>query len=161
MGGRGGTGTRNTEAQSVTTLQKYAGIGYASNIRKDFNLDFATNSQITAISKVFSGILEYDKGYDKDKTPFNVISISIKRISEPDPEELKWNKEILGRSFEDKTIQLIIKTEPKTDSAYIRMVDSKYRSVLIGSKGGYYTYNRSGKKKSLSDFDVRYGTKEL
>ena len=161
MGGRGGTGTRNTEAQSVTTLQKYAGIGYASNIRKDFNLDFATNSQVDAISKVFSGILEYDKGYDKEKTPFNVVSVSIKRISEPDPEELKRNKEILGKSFENKTIQLIIHTEPNTDSAYIKMVDSKYRSVLIGPKGGYFTYDRNGKKKTLSSFDVRYGVKEL
>jgi len=161
MGGRGGTGTRNTEAQSVTSFEKYVGSGWASNIRKDFNLDFATNSQITAISKVFSGILEYDKGYDENRTPFVVTKVSIRRISEPNPEELKRNKETLGRSFEDKTIQLIIRTEPKTDSAYVRMVDTKYRSVLIGSKGGYYTYSLSGKKKSLSDFDVRYGSKEL
>ena len=161
MGGRGGTGTRNSEEQSVTTLQKYTGIGYRDNIRKDFNLSFATNSQIDSISRVFSGVLEYDKGYDKERTPFNVTKVSIQRISEPDPEELKLNKKILGRSFEDKTIQLIINTEPKTDSAYVKMVDSKYRRVLIGSKGGYFTYDRNGKKKTLSNFDVRYGSKEL
>lgn len=161
MGGRGGTGTRNSEEQSVTTLQKYTGIGYRDNIRKDFNLSSATNSQIDSISRVFSGILEYDKGYDENRTPFNVTKVSIQRISEPDPEELKLNKRILGRSFEDKTIQLIINTEPKTDSAYIKMVDSKYRRVLIGSKGGYFTYDRNGKKKTLSSFDVRYGSKDL
>ena len=63
--------------------------------------------------------------------------------------------------MEDKTLSLRISTEPKIDNAYIRMVDSKNRMVLIGKSGGLFTYNRKGNKVQVDSFKVRYGSQQL
>ncbi len=174
MGGRGTSATRNSATEtsnkafnpesliggSVTGLSRYTGLWKESseNIRKDFNLDFATDKQIESIISVFQGIQEYDKGYDDNKTPFTLESLKIQRVVEQTPEELARNKELFGRTMEHKDIQISIRTEPVTESSYIRMVDEKYRSAIIGKGGGFYTY-RNGKKTTIRAWDMKYGNR--
>ena len=146
---------------SVTGLSRYTGSWTEASkaIREDFNLDFATDKQIESLRYVFRGIQEYDKGYDENKTPYIVEDIMIRRVMEQTPEELARNKELFGRTLENKDIQISIRTEPVTESSYIRTVDTKYRSAIMGRSGGFYTFNRNGKKSTVRSFDMRYGSK--
>lgn len=139
--------------KDVSALDRYTGVGGGKAIREDFNLGFATASQIDAIRAVFKGMQEYDKGYDEAKTPYKITDLKIRRVvSDEDGARMRE----LGMR-EDKTIQISIDTEPVTESSYIRMVDAKHRMALIGAKGGYYTYGKNSRRKNLSSFDVRYG----
>lgn len=153
--------------QSVEELRKYAywnpedEVNPNKRIREDFNLEFATEAQLDAIRSIFKGMIEHDKWYDEDRTPFIITNVHIQRAVEQSEEELQRNKEIFGRRMEDKTIQFSVTTEPVTTSSYIRMVDTKYRMCLIGDKGGYFTLDRNGKKKRLTTFSMAYGTKNL
>ena len=141
--------------QNVDALKDYF-VNY-KQIREDFNLDFATNSQISAIADMLRGIVKYDRGHDENRTPYTIDEIRIRRVLEPDQEEIKRNKELLGRSFEDKTISVTITTIPDTDNAYVRMVDTKDRQFLIGPKGGYFTYGKGSKHKNIKAWDAQYG----
>lgn len=143
MGGRGNAGTRNNSTpkmESVTTLEKYTDKGWAKKIREDFNLDFATNSQIDSLYSLFSGIQRYDKSYGSEKEPFVIKELKIERASE-------YSKDI--------SVQIV--TEPNTDNFIIRDMDRKYRTFLLGTKGGFYTYNSKSKKVSIKEFDANYG----
>lgn len=148
------------KGQSTEILDKYTSWNEGSkNIRKDFNLDFATNKQIDAIREIFKGIREYDKGYDENKTPYTIESIRIERVSQQTPEELRRNKELFGRTMENKDISVSIITVPQSENVYIRMMDEKYRRTLIGKGGGYYTYNNNHNRTRISSFDIRYGSR--
>ena len=158
MGSIGSTVSTSTSVvgKDTTSLDRYTNFtDGAKNLRKDFNLDFATASQIDAIRSVFKGMQEYDRNYDEAKTPYKITSLSIKRVLESTEEDRARMKELGMR--EDKTIQISIDTEPVTESSYIRMADAKHRMALIGAKGGYYTYNRNSKRTPISSFDIRYG----
>ena len=172
MGGRGNGGERNNSSaptqeatiqRSITELEKYATFGGGGNeaIKKDFNLDFATEAQLDALRLMFRGILENDRGYDADKTPFVIEDIRIGRVREQTPEELARNKELFGRTMEDKDISVSITTRPDSDNALIRMWDEKNRTFLIGRSGGYFKYGNGGKKIRLRAFDVTYGTEKV
>lgn len=173
MGGRGNSGKRNsssapvqeaTPQRSITELEKYstwAGGKGDEAIRKDFGLDFATEAQLNALRQVFRGILENDRGYDAEKTPFVIEDIQIGRIREQTPEELARNKELFGRTMEDKDIRVFITTRPDSDNALIRMWDEKNRTFIIGKSGGYYKFGNNGRKIRLNAFDVTYGTEKV
>lgn len=120
-------------------------------------MGFATEKQIETIRDLFKGIQNNDKGYDEGRTPFNITDISIKRLVEESPEELARNKELFGRTMENKDIMISVRTEPVTDNSYIRMMDEKYRYAIIGKGGGFYTFNKNGKKTTISSFDMNYG----
>lgn len=157
---RGTVISTSLKGQSTAVLDKYTSWDEGSkNIRKDFNLDFATESQINAIRDIFKGIREYDKGYDENKTPYTIEDIKIERLSQQTPEELQRNKELFGRTMERKDIMVSITTIPQSESALIRMMDEKYRFTLIGKGGGYYTYNDNHKRTSISSFDIMYGSR--
>lgn len=154
--------------KSITELDRYinpTATGVTSwkqakeNIRKDFGLDFATDAQIDAIRDVFKGIQEHDHGYDENKTPYNIASIRIQRVLEQTPEELARNKELFGRTYENKDIQISITTVPNTESAYLRMTDEKERYAMVGKNGGFFTYNDNGKRKTVKSFDMMYGNR--
>lgn len=132
---------------------RYTDVGGGKALRADFNLDFATDSQIAAIRGIFRGMQEYDRGYDENHTPYKITDIMIRKVTdfEDDERRRSWGMRA------DKTIQVHISTEPQTDNSYVRMADEKYRSTLIGARGGYYTYNSKHNRKDLSAFDVRYG----
>lgn len=169
MGGRGNSGNRNSTTKSfnpsslvggsVTALSRYTDTWTegSKNIRQDFNLGFATDKQIEAIRDLFKGIQNHDKGYDEGRTPFNITDISIKRLIEESPEELARNKELFGRTMENKDIMISVRTEPVTNNSYIRMVDEKYRYAIMGKGGGFYTFNKNGKKTPINSFDMNYG----
>ena len=168
MGGRGSGGVRNTDSSpiklggSITQLEKYTSYkDGGDNIRKDFNLNRATESQIESLRQMFKGILEYDRGYDDSKTPYNVMTISITPISSQTPEDLALNKRLTGRSMEQKEISILIRTEPNVDNPLIRSWDTKYRNAILGRNGGFHTYDNNGKRKSIKPFDIRYGAKDL
>lgn len=159
-----GTASRTSTSESlqdksITSLQKYTDWKEGNqNIRKDFDLDFATTAQIDAIRNMLKGVLEYDKGYDADKTPFNIHRIDIHKTTDRLSEEEKQrNKELFGKTMEDKTISFNIWTIPNSDNAYIRMMDEKHRQGLIGPGGGFYEFTDGGKRKNLKLFDVQYG----
>lgn len=162
MGGRGSSGSRNTSekfyaGKLVSDLDKYNGLEGSAKIRKDFNLDYATDQQIWAIRQIFKGMQQYDTGYDENRTPFVIEKLEIRKVIEQTPEELAQNKELFGRTREVKDIQVSIRTSPSVDNDYIKTIDTKYRSVLIGPRGSYYTYNDKGKRVKVSDFDIAYG----
>ena len=145
----------------VTVLDKYTGSGGNENIRKDFNLGSATESQIDSIRALFKGMMEYDRGHSAEHIPYTITDISIRRVSEPNPEELARNKELFGRTFENKDISIYITTEPTTDNAYLKMMDQKTRMVLLGKGGGFYKFNKKYNKTSIRMFDVAYGTRTV
>lgn len=158
MGSVGSTVSTSTSlvGQDVTSLRKYSEIGGRKLLREDFNLDFATESQLSSIISVFRGMEQYDKGFDENKTPYQITDIKIRRIHSD--EDLQRYAEMGMKP--DKTIQLSITTAPQTDSAYIRMMDTKYRTALIGPKGGYYTYGgKNYRRQNVSDFDIKYGVR--
>lgn len=159
MGSVGSAVSKSTSlvGQDVSALDRYTGVGGGKAIKEDFNLDFATESQIDAIRGVFKGMQEYDKGYDENHTPYKITDISVRRVmSDEDIERYK----LMGMR-EYKDIQLSIRTEPQSESAYIRMADEKYRHAIIGARGGYYTYDKNSRRKTISSFDIRYGTRSL
>lgn len=170
MGGRGSASVRNNNSenvqevtsQSVTSLKKYTDWKEGEkNIRKDFNLDFATASQVSAIRRLMSGILEYDKGYDDNKTPYVITELSIKRVIEPSAESLRATKELTGRTHENKDILISITTEPVVNNLYLKMMDTKYRQAVLGKGGGFFTFGKDRKRKPIKNFDMLYGTRGL
>lgn len=166
MGSIGAGNTSNVRASerlagsSVTALNKYTESGGNKAIREDFGLDFATDNQINAIRTMFKGMLEHDKSYGEDSRPFTIDSIEIRRMTEQSPEELARNKELFGRTYEDKNIWISITTKPDDDRAIIRMMDTKYRVAVLGKGGGFYTY-KNGRRQSIRPFDMSYGSSEL
>lgn len=156
-----GTSISNTSVvgKDITALSRYTDWKEGpANLRKDFGLDFATTSQITAIRDIFKGMEKFDRSYDDGKTPFIITKIDIRRVIEEPDEKEKALRKSLGMR-EDKTIQISIHSEPQTESAIIRNMDTKYRSALIGAKGGYYTYDDKSRRKNIKPFDIQYGRK--
>ena len=155
------------EGSSINELNRYVFSPERSlmeankAIREDFGLDFATEKQIDAIRTMFKDMLEYDKSYGDDSKPFTIDSIEIRRMTEQSPEELARNKELFGRTNEIKDIWISITTKPDDDRAVIRMMDTKYRIAALGKGGGFYIYNKNGKRQSIRPFDMGYGSREL
>lgn len=149
--------------KSITELNKYLDWKEGkNNLRKDFDLDFATNAQIVSIQQLFRSMQEYDTGYDAEHTPYNIIDIDIKRVGkEYTEEDRQRDRELFGRTFENKDISVSIRTEPVTDNAYIRMMDEKYRYALLGSRGGWYTYNNKSNRVQVKTFDLHYGKRGI
>ena len=108
-----------------------------------------------------SGILEYDKGYDDNKTPYVITELSIKRVIEPSAESLRATKELTGRTHENKDILISITTEPVVNNLYLKMMDTKYRQAVLGKGGGFFTFGKDRKRKPIKNFDMLYGTRGL
>lgn len=140
------------KGKSVNDLKEY--FSDLENIRKEFDLYKATTDQLWAIKRVLYGMAEYDYTYG-DKKPFLVKDIKIKHISNREDDE--ENRRIGMTVMKDITIS--ITTAPDIDNDYIRYLDTKHRHALIGSRGGYYTYNKNAKRTNISQFDINYGKK--
>ena len=164
MGGRGLAETSSPIklGESITQLEKYTSWNEGEkNIRKDFGLERATESQIQAIRQLFKGMLKYDVGHDENHTPYIIKELKIDSISSQSPEELAHNKELFGRTMEDKNLIVSITTEPNVDNSLIRMWDTKYRHAVLGTRGGFYTYDNNHKRKVIKPFNMHYGETSL
>ena len=132
-------------------------VSAVERIREEFNLPNATTAQLNTVRDILQGMAQYDRGLDDNKTPYNIVSITIEEIgSHKTPEEIEFDKRLGIRQLKNP-LYLHIRTVPNTDSAYLRMVDEKTHSTLIGPNGGTYEYNSKHKKKSLDKWNVMYG----
>lgn len=127
-------------------------------MRKDFNIPDASDRQLDTLRAVINGIDGYDRSYGDEKTPYNITYYHIEQIGDYSEEERARRKR-LGLRTTKSPISISISTEPNTESAYLRMVDAKTHSGIIGANGGLYTYGtgKSSRKINLSRFDVAYG----
>ena len=169
MGGRGSGGTRSTaqsifkhlEGKPIESLREYSYYGQEATDKlvNDFSLGFANAAQIDGLKRVIRGILENDRYYDEEKTPYDIMSISFTRLgSEKSAEDKELERSLYGRALpETKDIAVSIYTPPHVDNAYIRMMDEKRRFLIIGNKGGYYTFDDKGKRKTVKQFTAEYG----
>lgn len=172
MGGRGTAATRNTATQSegfkgksVTDLHIAIERDYDNNenykdyearIRKTFNIPNATSKQIDSLRRIIRGMDQYDRGYDENKTPYNIYHFNVEEMGGYTEEQKSRRKE-LGMRTTAPSIYVSISTEPNVNSAYLRMMDAKEHTTLIGPNGGLYEYNNNHKKKTLKLFNVQYG----
>ena len=151
--------------KDVTSLSKLFERGENENyaqlenrVRETLNIPGASEKQIDALRQIFRGIDEYDKGYDDNKTPYRIVRFTVEEmkssiaLTDEERRRLRLNKT-------KNPIYVSISTEPNSDSAVIRMLDSKRRVAVIGPNGGLFTYDDKGNKKSLKLFDVQYGKK--
>jgi len=129
-----------------------------NRVRETLNIPGASEKQIDVLRQIFRGIDEYDKGYDDNKTPYRIVRFTVREmkststLTDEERRQLRINKT-------KNPIYLSISTEPNSDSAMIRMLDSKQRLAVIGPNGGLFMYDDKGNKKSLKLFDVQYGKK--
>lgn len=147
----------------ITELDKYSDYSKEAkdSIRKDFNLEFASNAQIDSIIRIFRGMKEYDRDYTDAKVPYVIDEIRFNRVIPAKTEEEKENERaIFGRVRpEDTTISVFITTSPDENSvgAYIKALDTKWRSFMLGKNGGFFTYAKRS-RKAISNFDAIYGS---
>ena len=120
----------------------------------------ATDNQLDTLYRIIRGIDEYDKGYDDNKTPYNIVRITVDEMKssiERTPEEIEFDRHLGIRHRSTNPIYVNIDTQPNDDRAIIRMMDEKSHNAIIGVNGGLYTYTDKGKKKTLDLFKVQYG----
>lgn len=141
---------------------KYFGIEGTKKLKQDFGLERATDAQILSIKRMLNGIAQWDKGYDDDKTPYAIKKIDIQMIMPAKTkEEIAKDRELFGRKLaEDVTISVSVTTEPQTDSAYLRYLDTKRRYALLGRNGAWFTFTNGGKRKKVDSWDMEYGKTE-
>lgn len=157
-GGGTAAATRPGEGMTGTEFaEKYGRYGETKALIKDFGLEDATPAQISALQQVIRDIPHYDDYGEGVK----IKSVYIEHLGQKKTkEEIAQEKELYGRAFRsERPISVGIGTTSNSDSAMIRIMDSKTRSFLIGSRGGYFTYSRTtpGKKVTISSFDARHG----
>ena len=166
-GGAGGSGPVEQEKKQPKDYTEMHGMSVDDirdirfmeydDFRKFFNIPEANNYQISAIKQILDGMMKYDISHDGNKTPYKIDDISISQTTIDESE--KELRKSLGMRSTASPVSVYIYTTPQTESAYLRMMDAKTRSCLIGAKGGYYTYEgkRKARKVSIKPFDIKYG----
>ena len=125
--------------------------------RKDFNVPSATSMQITALRKFFSELPKHEYMYDGNKTPFNVEELEIERLVQYTPEELQRNKELFGRTNEDKTLVMSLRTRPSyPEGSVLNFWDTTFRHIFIGKNGGMTYYDKNNKLKHTDPRKLAY-----
>ena len=175
MGGRGSAATRNStesrdfKGKSVADLLKAIEreydsenyTDYENRIRKTFNIPNATGKQIDSLRQIIRGMEQYDRGYDENKTPYNIYLFTVEEMGGYTEDEKARRKE-LGMRSTAPSIYVSISTEPNVASAYLRMTDAKDHMAMIGPNGGLYDFSdKTHKKRKLNMFDVQYGKRNL
>ena len=120
-------------------------------VERTFGLKDLTAAQKNTLLDMFRGMAQNDRSYDAEKTPYEIQHISIKQ-------PLLDN--LLPDMGENTTVQVSITTGGNTGRSYVDSLDHRYRSFLLGKKGGTYTYSKNGKRKAVSAFDIMRGTLE-
>lgn len=155
MGGRGSSGSRNSgsgktsqellEGKRVDTLEITT-----SNVEEKLGLELnsTTDSQKRTLVNMFNGMKEYDRSYNDDKTPFKIEKMQISQPSLHDP------------VVPSKDLSVLIITTGDSGRPAVDAMDTKYRQFIIGTGGGAYTYSNNGKRKTVSSFNVRYGSRD-
>ena len=154
IGANKGTTTTSFVGKNVNDL--YQATQTYESLRNTFNLQSASDAQLSTLSKILRGVDEYDRSRG-DKIPYNITSITIKQLGATyTSDELKWMK-AAGMRQSKPDIYVDIYAKPNVDNALIRMMDEKHHHAIIGPKGGLYVYVNGGKKKALDLFKVQYG----
>ena len=155
MGGRGSGGSRNS-GRNKSPQQKLEGKRVDSldittkNVEEQLGLEpnSTTASQKATLVSMFNGMKEYDRSYDDNKTPFKVQKIQISQPSLHDP------------VIPSKALSVLVVTTGDSGRPVVDAMDTKYRQFIIGTGGGAYTYSDKGKRKTVSSFDIRYGSSD-
>ena len=153
--GSNNTSSNNIVGKSVKVLDDIRKKN-SKDIRETLNIPDATEKQLDTIKRLFMLMADWKRGYDSEKTPYEIEDFSIREIGRTTDEE-KDERRKLGIKNYAPTIQISIRTAPIVDSSYIKMLDTSYHSALIGANGGLYTFTSNGKRKKLDLSDVAHG----
>lgn len=140
MGGRGATSSSKTTQQTLTK----------DNWEKDMPKSIS-QKQKDAVKDVISLMERPDTYY----TPYEITEFRVKPTLSKEDEE--FYKSLGLKRGNDLHVTVKLERKDRKENPVLNALDNRFTIFFVGRNGGYYTFNKNGKKKNLSRSDVLYG----